>query len=182
MLDNFCKENNLDTIVDLLMAKGSDVLDIYDLTEYTNVTNENIDFPVVPGETCNMKIIEIFSNLGIAEKTQNIFAEEISLLNQIDNLQRALYIFISPHSVIPSHIDNDDESFRIVTGVMTPNVDKTKLGLVIDKDFIQLQSKQTIGIAAPKVWHHGWNYTDQYWSMLTLCIKDNKFDDIRKIY
>ena len=182
MLDNFCKENNLDTIVDLLIAKGSAVLAMYDLTEYTNVTNENIDFPVVPGETCNMKIIEIFSNLGIAEKTQNIFAEEISLLNQIDNLQRALYIFISPHSVIPIHIDDDDDSFRTVTGVLTPSVDKTKLGFVIDQDFIQLQNKQTIGIAALDVWHHGWNNTDQYWSMLTLCIKDNKFNGIRKIY
>lgn len=183
MILDYANENNLEKIVELLSAKGSDILDAYESDEITNVTNENIDVPVPDGEVCDMRIIEIFSNMGISNKTQNIFLKEIELLSQIKNLERALYIFISPNSIIPAHCDDDDLSFRVITGVLTPSLDVTQVGLVIDNDdTLNLKANQTIGIAAPVIWHHGWNRTDKFWSVLTLCVKDNRFDGIRKIY
>lgn len=183
MILKYAIENNLEKIVELLSAKGSNVLDMYESNEITNVTNENIDFPVPEGEVCDMKIIEIFSNTGISDKTQNIFLKEIELLGQIKNLERALYVFISPYSIIPAHCDDDDLSFRVITGVLTPSSDVTQVGLVIDNDdALNLKVNQTIGISAPVIWHHGWNRTDNFWSVLTLCVKDNIFDGIRKIY
>jgi hypothetical protein len=181
-LNTFHADNNLDKIVDLLIDKGSTVLDLYDTDEYTNVTNDNIDFPVESGKVCDMKVIEIFSSLGMTKKTENIFLKEIELLSQINNLDRALYVFVSPHSYIPNHIDDDDKSFRIVTGVLTPSVNKDELGLVVDNNFVQLQNKQTIGLSGPEAWHHGWNNTDHYWSVLTLCMKDPQFNGIRNIW
>lgn len=182
ILDTFCTRNNIKTIVDNLMAKGTEVLNEYKEGEYANVTNDNIDFPLMPGDICNMKTIEIFSEQGMSEKTQNIFQEEIKLLSKITNLKRALYIFVSPHTVIPNHIDNDDESFRIVTSVFTPSTDIEQIGLIVDSDLLEMKHNKTIGLAAPEVWHNGWNKTDQYWTFLTLCIKDEMFDGIRKIY
>lgn len=183
MISEYAVENNLEKIVELLLAKGSDILDLYDPEEITNVTNENIDFPVPEGEVCDMRIIEIFSDMGISDKTQTMFLKEIELLSQIKNLERALYVFVSPHSVIPAHCDDDDLSFRIITGVLTPSPDVDQVGLVIDNDTaLNLEVNQTIGIAAPVIWHHGWNRTDKFWSVLTLCVKDKKFDGVRKIY
>lgn len=182
VLENFYAENNVSKVVSLLTAKGPGVLDLYEPGEYANVTNENIDFPVPEGDICNMKTIEVFSILGITEKTKSIFQEELEVLKQIANLQRALYIFVSPHSVIPNHIDNDDESFRIVTSVLTPSTDIEQIGLIVDSDLLEMKHNKTIGLAAPEIWHNGWNRTDQYWTFLTLCIKDKMFDDIRKIY
>lgn len=182
MIKEYAVENNLVKIAELLADKGSEVLDRYMADEITNVTNENIDFPVPVEETCDMKIIEIFSKKTISKKTQNIFAEEIKLLSKIKNLERALYIFMSPQSVIPRHCDDDDESFRIITGVLNPSNDIDQVGLVIEDDSMNLKFKETIGIAAPVVWHHGWNRTNKFWSVLTICVKDNQFNDIRKIY
>jgi hypothetical protein len=183
MISQYATENNLEKIVELLLSKGSNILNMYEPDEITNVTNENIDFPVIEGEVCDMKIIEIFSNTHISDKTQDIFLKEIALLSQIKNLERALYIFISPRSIIPAHCDDDDLSFRIITGVLTPSSDVNQIGLVIDNDAaLNLKVNQTIGIAAPVIWHHGWNRTDKFWSVLTLCVKDNMFDGIRKIY
>lgn len=183
MISEYAAENNLEKIVELLLAKGSNILDMYEPNEITNVTNENIDFPVPEAEVCDMKVIEIFSDTHISDKTRNIFLKEIELLGQIKNLERALYVFISPHSVIPAHCDDDDLSFRVITGVLTPSSDVTQVGLVIDNDAaLNLKVNQTIGIAAPVIWHHGWNRTDKFWSVLTLCVKDNMFDGIRKIY
>jgi len=182
MIKKYAVENNLEKIAELLADKGSEVLDSYMADEITNVTNENIDFPVAVEEICDMKIIEIFSKKTISKKTQNIFAEEIKLLSKIKNLERALYIFMSPQSVIPRHCDDDDESFRIITGVLNPSNDIDQVGLVIEDDSMNLKFKETIGIAAPIVWHHGWNRTNKFWSVLTICVKDNQFNDIRKIY
>ena len=109
---------------------------------------------------------------------QNVFSKAIVLLKKIKNLQRALYIFVSPNSIIPNHVDDEDECFRMVTGVLTPD----NIGLVLDDEPVQLKKSQTIGFSASEVWHHGWNNSNQYWSMLTLCIKDKKLDGIRKIY
>ena len=89
---------------------------------------------------------------------------------------------MSPQSVIPRHCDDDDESFRIITGVLNPSNDIDQVGLVIEDDSMNLKFKETIGIAAPVVWHHGWNRTNKFWSVLTICVKDNQFNDIRKIY
>ena len=61
MIKEYAVENNLVKIAELLADKGSEVLDRYMADEITNVTNENIDFPVPVEETCDMKIIEIFS-------------------------------------------------------------------------------------------------------------------------
>jgi hypothetical protein len=183
MISQYAAENNLEKIVELLLAKGSTILGMYETDEITNVTNKNIDFPVLDGEICDMKVIEIFSDTGISDKTRNIFSKEIEILDQIANLERALYVFISPHSIIPAHCDDDDLSFRIITGVLTPSSDVAQIGLVIDNDpALNLKVNQTIGIAAPVIWHHGWNRTDKFWSVLTLCVKDKTFDGIRKIY
>lgn len=178
ILKNFSEEYELGKIVDLLIDKGPTVLDSYTSEEYTNVTNENCDLPIPKDKACNMKTIEIFNNLGMTKKTQNVFSKEIVLLKKIKNLQRALYIFVSPNSIIPNHVDDEDECFRMVTGVLTPD----NIGLVLDDEPVQLKKSQTIGFSAPEVWHYGWNNSNQYWSMLTLCIKDKKFDGIRKIY
>jgi hypothetical protein len=180
-LDTFYIDNNLDKIVDLLIDKGPKVLDLYDPEEYTNITNDNIDFPVEVDKVCNMKVIEIFSSLGMTTKTNSIFLKEIELLSQINNLDRALYVFVSPHSCIPNNVDDDDESFRNVAGVLTPSVNKDELGLVVDNNFVQLRSNQIIGLSGPEAWHHGWNNTDYYWSVLTLCMKDPQFSGIRTI-
>jgi hypothetical protein len=182
MIREYAVENNLEKIAELLADKGSEILDRYMADEITNVTNENIDFPVPVNEICDMKIIEIFSTKSISKKTQNIFSEEIKLLSKIKNLERALYIFMSPQSVIPRHCDDDDNSFRVITGILNPSNDINHVGLVIEDDLMNLKFKETIGIAAPVVWHHGWNRTDKFWSVLTLCVKDNQFNDIRKIY
>ena len=180
-LEEYRSKYNIDKILTLLKNKGTKVIDRWS-AEMVNVTNSNIDVPVPPGEVCDMRILQIYDSThdispGIAE----FFKDEITILKSIPNLDRALYVFVSPNTVIPKHCDDDDLCFRIVYGINTPSNNTDTVGLVIEDHAVNIGFGEVVGLKAD-VDHWGWNNTNEYWSVLTLCVEDKVLDELRKIY
>lgn len=177
ILENFRREYELDHVADLLQKKGTSVIDLFS-KEITNITNENIDVPVDPGKLCDMRIIQIYdADHQEPNSIKEFFREERQYLTKIPNLKRAMYIFVSPQSVIPKHCDDDDHCFRIIQGIHVPS----DVGLVIEEHELNFGFKEMVGVSSDAV-HWGWNLTDEYWTVLTLCVEDDHLDEIRKIY
>jgi aspartyl/asparaginyl beta-hydroxylase (cupin superfamily) len=181
ILEDYRIKYNIDTIIDLLSKKGSNVVDFFP-SDINYVNNSNIDIPVEINKICDMRTLTIYnSDCPVSDNLKSFFKQEVDLLELIPNLKRAIYIFVSPNSVVPKHADDDDPYFRIVFGVSTPSKNFKDVGLVIENDEIHLGIKDVIGVRSD-VMHWGWNNTDEYWSVLTLCIEDKKLDELRKVY
>ena len=181
VLEKFRDVYKIDKVLESLSMKGTDVIDRFSL-EMTNILNSNIDVPVPKGKICDMRVLQIYdSNFQISNSLKDFFKDEIEILKLIPNLNRALYIFVSPNSVIPEHCDNDDQCFRIIYGVSVPSNNIEDISLLIEDSPINVGYKQVVGLSAD-VNHSGWNKTNEYWSVLTLCVKDKKLDELRKIY
>lgn len=181
ILEDYRVKYNINTVIDLLSKKGSDVLKLFPLdTNFIN--NSNIDVPVEENKICDMRTLIIYDDYyPISQDMKNFFNTEIELLKLIPNLKRAIYVFVSPNSVVPKHADDDDPYFRIVYEISTPSRNFLDVGLVIENDKILLNDNYTIGIKSDVV-HWGWNNTDQYWSVLVLCVEDKKLNELRKVY
>jgi aspartyl/asparaginyl beta-hydroxylase (cupin superfamily) len=181
ILEDYRIAYNIDTVIDLLSMKGAEVIDLFPSdTNYIN--NSNIDVLVEPNKLCDMRTLIIYdSTHSVSDNLKNFFRQELDILKLIPNLQRAIYTFVSPRSVVPKHADDDDPYFRMIYGVLTPSNDFKDVGLVIENHEIHLGIKDVIGVKSDVV-HWGWNNTDNYWSVLVLCIEDKKLDELRKIY
>jgi hypothetical protein len=155
---NYQYKSHIDSVVDLLSIKGLSVLDhIKDLT-------------VINDGNFKIKAFEVY-NRDNALSYQHIFESEINLLANIDSINRAIYIFLEPQSQIPDHYDDDDSSYRIVTGVIS-----SKEVLVETANCtVNLDNKTTIGLDAAKVLHNAKNLTNKYCSMLIVCLDQNPF-------
>lgn len=181
ILEKYRTTYNIDKILDSLSMKGTGVIDTFS-SEMTNITNSNIDSHVPLGKICDMRILQIYDkNFQISNSLETYFKLEREFLKTIPNLDRALYIFMSPNSIIPEHQDDDDSCFRIIYGVNVPSTNSKDIGLVIEGDTLNFGFKEVIGVSSD-VMHSGWNTTDKYWSVLTLCVEDNNLNDLRKIY
>jgi aspartyl/asparaginyl beta-hydroxylase (cupin superfamily) len=181
ILEDYRISYNIDAVIDLLSIKGDEVIDFFPSdTNYIN--NSNIDVLVEPNKLCDMRTLIIYdSTHSVSDNLKNFFRQELDILKLIPNLQRAIYTFVSPRSVVPKHADDDDPYFRMIYGVLTPSNDFKDVGLVIENHEIYLGIKDVIGVKSDVV-HWGWNNTDTYWSVLVLCIEDKKLDELRKIY
>ena len=163
------------------MKKGPNVIRLFKADEITNITAENIGYPVEPGKVCDIKVIEMFNSKGISPKVAELFSEEIEIIKRIPNVSRALYIFMEPHTVIPEHNDDDDPSFRIVIGVY-PNCEYTgKISLGVEQDDCIFGHKKLVGFSS-MIMHHGENNTDDLWSVLTLCLDHPELTSRHKVY
>jgi aspartyl/asparaginyl beta-hydroxylase (cupin superfamily) len=181
LLEDYRTKYNIDTVIDLLSKKGSDHINFFPLdTNYIN--NANIDVPVEENKLCDMRTLIIYDGShSISDDLKNFFKQEIEILELIPNLKRAICVFVSPHSIVPKHADDDDLYFRMVYGVLTPSENFKDVGLVIENDEIYLGNKNVIGVKSDVV-HWGWNNTDSFWSVLVLCVEDKQLDELRKIY
>jgi aspartyl/asparaginyl beta-hydroxylase (cupin superfamily) len=181
ILEDYRISYNINDVIDLLSIKGAEVIDFFPAdTNYIN--NSNIDVLVEPNKLCDMRTLIIYDSAhAVSDNLKNFFRQELDILKLIPNLQRAIYTFVSPRSVVPKHADDDDPYFRMVYGVLTPSNDFNDVGLVIENHEIHLGIKDVIGVKSDVV-HWGWNNTDHYWSVLVLCIEDKKLDELRKIY
>jgi aspartyl/asparaginyl beta-hydroxylase (cupin superfamily) len=171
ILEDYRIEYNINTVIDLLSMKGPEVIDFFSSdTNYIN--NSNIDVLVEPNKLCDMRTLIIYDSTHlVSDDLKNFFKQELDILKLIPNLQRAIYTFVSPHSVVPKHTDDDDPYFRMVYGVLVPSDDINDIGLVVETHKMHLGIKDIIGIKSGVV-HWGWNNTNKYWSMLVLCIED----------
>lgn len=181
LLEDYRKKYNIDTVIGLLLAKGTEVISLFPAV--TNfISNENIDVNVDEGQICDMRTLIIYDDIyPVSKDLQDKFVEELKILKTIPNLKRAIYIFVSPNSVIPKHADDDDPYFRIIFGVNTPSEKINEIGLVVEDYALQINHGDVIGVKSDVV-HWGWNNTNEYWSVLTLCVKDKNLDELRKIY
>jgi aspartyl/asparaginyl beta-hydroxylase (cupin superfamily) len=181
ILEDYRTKYNINAVIDLLSIKGADVIDFFPLdTNY--ISNSNIDVFVDPKKLCDMRTLIIYDSAHVvSDNLKNFFKQELDLLEVIPNLKRAIYVFVSPNSVVPKHADNDDPYFRIVYGVLIPSKDFENVGLIIEDDKIHLGIKDSIGIKSDVV-HWGWNNTNEYWSVLTLCVEDEQLNELRKVY
>jgi hypothetical protein len=149
-------------IIEILSKKDIDLID--------NIKDVEINEINIPEENCRMRTIEIF-NAG-SDYNLQIFEEENKLVSQIDNIVRALYIVVDPNTVIPDHYDEEDPNYRIATGVYSASNDIEKLGLCVEDKKVNLSKGVSVGINASVDLHGGWNYTDQYWIILVLIVKN----------
>jgi hypothetical protein len=179
-------KHQIDKVVDMLYKKGVEVLDWFEKEEKNYVNNETIDVPVEPGKIVNFETLELYNvhdNGTKNPKVAELFKDEIEILKHVPGIDRAMYLFIGPNSVIPSHADDDDPSFRVITTVMMPGQDINDCGLDFEGEKVFLDHKVTMGSSAYEVVHHGWNNTDKWWSILVLGVNDDQFKErIRTIY
>jgi hypothetical protein len=153
---------NILPIIEILSKKDIDLID--------NIKDVEIIEISIPEENCRSRIIEIF-NVD-SDCNPQMFEEENKLISQIDNIVRALYMVFDPNTVIPDHYDEEDPNYRIATGVYSASNDLDKVGLCVEGKKVNLSKGVSIGINASVDLHGGWNYTDQYWIILVLIVKN----------
>ena len=181
ILEDYRTKYNINAVIDLLCQKGPTVIESFP-AETNYINNSNIDVPVKANKICDMRTLTIYDgDHPISDNLTSFFKEELDILKLIPNLKRAIYVFVSPSSVVPEHADDDDPYFRIVFGVLTPSENFKDVGLLIENDEVYLGTKAVIGVKSDVV-HWGWNNTNEFWSVLTLCIEDEKLDELRKVY
>lgn len=155
---NYQYKSYIDSVVDLLSDKGLSVLDI--VKDYAAINDGNF----------KMKAFEVYNRDNYLEH-RYMFQHESNILANIDYINRAIYIFLEPHSQIPEHYDDDDTSYRIVTGVISSKAVLVETSTCT----IHLDNKTTIGLDAAKVLHNAKNLTNKYCSMLIVCLDQNPF-------
>lgn len=151
-------KNNVDIVVDLLYKKDLSMIDkIKDLT----IINDN---------GINLKSFEIYNKIyDLSHK--NLFKDEGIILSKITNINRAIYLILEPQSIIPNHFDEDDPSYRIVTGVIFSH----NFSVEAQGTTVFLKNKFTIGLDASNILHGAKNLTDYRCSMLIICLDKNPF-------
>jgi hypothetical protein len=105
-------------------------------------------------------------------KVNKIFQKEISMLERLPNIERALYMFVDPNSDITEHLDDDDKTtYRILIGVCGEgefsNVSKQQTNV--------LTKGKSIGVDVEVELHKGKNYTNNLWSVLIVCISKESY-------
>lgn len=151
-------KDNIDLVVDMLYEKPLTIVEkIKDLT----VINE---------DGINLKSFEIFNKTNNLLHA-NLFKGESEILSKIPEINRALYTILEPQSLIPDHVDEEDFSYRIVTGVISSN------GVTVEAQETTafLKNKFSIGLDASNVLHNARNFTDRRCSMLIICLDKNPF-------
>jgi hypothetical protein len=151
-------KSHINLVVDLLSNKGLSVLDT---VKSLTIINDG-DF--------KLKAFEVYNRDSDLEH-QSLFEDESNILANIDNINRAIYIFLEPHSQIPKHYDSDDNSYRIVTGVISSKEILVETSTCV----IHLDNKTTIGLDAANILHNAKNFTNKYCSMLIVCLDQNPF-------
>jgi hypothetical protein len=150
-------KEKINKVVDSLVKKGLEIF------------NSVNDITIIEEGDFRLKGIEIYNS---ASTPHAVFVDECPILSTISGINRAIYILIDANSQIPNHLDDDDHSYRIVTGVITSKNTKVNvLDLSIDLTF-----KRTIGFDATNTTHNATNFTSEPCTMLIVCLNNNPFN------
>jgi hypothetical protein len=151
-------KEKIDNVVDCLIEKGLNIFNVVDVYNLTVIEEGNF----------RLKAIEIYNEFS---ETDNNFIHESNLLSKIQGIKRAIYVLVDADSQIPDHMDDDDQSYRILTGVITSI--HTKINML--NSTVDLTCKKTIGFDATSITHNATNFTNFPCTMLIVCLSDNPF-------
>lgn len=156
-------KSKINQVVDILISKGTDIF--YSVEEeLITIINEG-DF--------RLRGIEIFNkDRNLVSNLDVLFEDEIKILSGIDGINRAIYILLDPRSQIPPHLDDDDQSYRIVTGVNIRDGSE----ITVLNNTVSMTTKKSLGFEASKITHSSINYGDFFCTMLIVCLSKNPFD------
>ena len=168
---NYQDKFKIDKVVDLLSKKSVDLFYSIDHNLMT-IINEG---------KFRLKSIDIFYKDKNSHKDyQGKFLQEVEILSTIENIDRAMYLFLDSKCEIPIHVDDDDDSYRIVTGVIISD----KIEITVLNTTVDLNEKQSIGFEASEITHSAINYGVEPSTILVVCLSKNCFDtkEMIKIY
>ena len=157
-------KEKIDNVVDCLIEKGLNIFNIVDSYNLTVIDEGNF----------RLKAIEIYNEFS---ETDNNFINESDLLSKIQGIKRAIYVLVDADSQIPDHMDDDDQSYRILTGVITSS--HTKINML--NSTVELTCKKTLGFDATSITHNATNFTNFPCTMLIVCLSDNPFKNSKLI-
>jgi hypothetical protein len=155
--EKYYKDNNVAKIINSLHSKKANIINEFDLSSYVYI------------KMWNSRVINLLDG---DVKVNKIFQKEISMLERLPNIERALYMFVDPNSDITEHLDDDDKTtYRILIGVCGEgefsNVSKQQTNV--------LTKGKSIGVDVEVELHKGKNYTNNLWSVLIVCISKESY-------
>lgn len=151
----------IDDIVDNLSKKKIGIFDTIPENKITVFNQDNF----------KLKAIEIYNRNNVDSFIKEIFYKEYKLLEHINDINRAIYICLDIKSSIPTHIDDDDNSYRILTAVI---VDKSTFQIK-DSTF-SMSDKKSIGFFANKQSHSLMNLGNSKSSFLIICLDNDPLE------
>lgn len=123
-------------------------------------------------------VLHIYNEAGSSETVPEFvykkFAKTRALLKESLGIDRALFNFVGPNSVIPDHVDSDElppyaetSIYNIVIGVFVPSEDPEKIALKIDGVLVGNKNDEAI-VFDGQVPHEGYNRTNE-WRVTMFC-------------
>jgi hypothetical protein len=126
---------------------------------------------------CDTRGLEIWSpETPAVSPWQRLFLDLWPGLEQIPGAVNSYILYVSPHSQIPLHRD-DDQELRLLTAVN--QVDGAHL--VMDNQEIRFDEDTWIGFQPNEVTHGGANPTDRYWVFFVVCLRSHPWQGQRLI-
>lgn len=150
--EKYYKDNKIGNIIDSLESKTSDIINEFQSSSYVYI------------RMWNSRVIDLLDGDSTVKKT---FQKEITMLENLPNIERALYMFVDPNSSITEHLDDDDKTtYRILIGVCGEG----EFSNASKKQTNVLTKGKSIGVDVEVELHKGKNYTENLWSVLIICI------------
>ena len=158
----YCKDNNIDKIVDSLYNKGVNVADRLPKESYQIVTN-------------NFRVIEFFSTVNdIPADVLEMFKDEHKMVAALPNIESAFYMYVGPWSQVSEHLDDQNYGhYRIITGVY--GTENTTFTNIKRKDTRVLTKYESIGIDIEVELHKGKNNADSVQTMFIISLDKEKY-------
>lgn len=116
---------------------------------------------------CSTRGLEIWSpRESYVSQWQRLFLDLWPIFESIPGAVNSYCLYVSPHSQIPPHKD-DDRDLRILTAVNS----LPYAHLIMEDQEIRFGPDQWIAFQPDQVLHGGNNPTDQYWVFLVVCVE-----------
>lgn len=156
-------KEDIDKVVELLIDLGLEIFFSIEDNKMIIVDEGNFRF----------KGIELY-NIDQSQQTElgNELNLIIEILSKIESIDRVLYLYLYPNCQFPTHIDSDDNYYRIVTGAIINNNVEFR---VLD-NVASISTKKSIGFQASRIEHSLTNKSDDASTILVLCLNQNSYD------
>lgn len=163
-LEEYKTENNLNLVINILSKKPIDFIDTAPLLHISDIKYEE--------EACRFRVLEFFNvDEPVSNEVSDLFIEENTIISDMKNVVRAMYMSIDSNTVVPEHMDDEDPNFRIINVIHSSSSDIEKCGMFIKDTKHKMINGSVIGLNASCEPHSVWNYTNDPLIVVVIIIK-----------
>jgi hypothetical protein len=155
---------------------------LYDVVREEGAYGDLTD--VHPSERSNVNILAaiVYGN-NVDDKLKELLGDTYNLIASLAGLQSAVFFFIAPHSIVPTHVHDMERPvydptphYNVFLGLSVPSTDSKLIGAKIDTEIYNNDDGQAL-VFDYQTPHSAWNNTDDWWLGIIFYINKEYFNE-----